>query len=280
MGKIHLLTGTWREWLAAVRQSLALFYPAQEAEALAWWVVEEFTHLSRTELIVRTEAFSLPQVPLNDTVQRLQQYEPIQYIFGHTFWHGLELIVTPDTLIPRPETGEMTDWLLHNEPNIPLRVLDAGTGTGCIAIALKKARPAWQITAIDTNSCALNTAQENAQRNGVDILWKQQDMLLPDEQTWDIIVSNPPYIPLSDRETIDANVAQYEPQQALFVPDHRPLLFYEALSAYRCQTLYTETHERYADAVAERFRQAGFINIEIKHDSYGKPRMVRASRLG
>ncbi len=211
------------------------FYPEEELRELAYWIIEESTGMTRTQILTDckdTQNISNMEIIL----QKLRAHEPIQYIFGHTEWMGLDLRVTPATLIPRPETAELVDWVLQvADRDKPLRVLDIGTGSGCIAIALKKAAPHWQVTGLDISEDALAVAKENATRNKVEVNWLQADILSPIANSSlpvaDIIVSNPPYICNSEKKDMDARVLDYEPHSALFVPDTDPLLFYRQIAS-------------------------------------------------
>ena len=259
-----------------MRDILSSEYDPDQTEALSWWLIEETLHCNRSQLIAHGHSHPLPIAEIEQAVERLLKHEPVQYIFGHCLWHGLDLVVTRDTLIPRPETAELADWLLQEQTQSHCRLLDAGTGSGCIAIAIKQARPQWDVTGIDISPKALDTARTNAQRHGTQVEWRQEDILQPDNKnTWDIVVSNPPYIPLSEKKQMSANVIDYEPPAALFVPEDDPLLFYRALARQGGNRLYAEVHERNADAVADIWQAAGYTDITIKNDIYGKPRMVR-----
>ena len=173
------------------------YYPEEELRELAFWIVEEATGLTRTQILTACKGTqNIPNIEI--ILQKLRAHEPIQYIFGHTEWRGLDLLVTPATLIPRPETAELIDWILEScDRSKPLHVLDIGTGSGCIAIALKKSAPLWQVIGIDISQDALEIAHENAKRNSVEVEWTQADILSPITNyrfpILDIIVSNPPY---------------------------------------------------------------------------------------
>ena len=259
------------------------FYPDEELRELAYWIVEETTGLTRAEILIGCkDTKNIPNIEI--ILQKLRAHEPIQYIFGHTEWKGLDLRVTPATLIPRPETAELVDWVLSKcDKNTSLRVLDIGTGSGCIAIALKKSAPLWEVTGVDISSEALKVACENAERNQVEVNWLQADVLSPlynDRWTMaDIIVSNPPYICDSEKEDMDARVLEYEPHTALFVPDHDPLLFYRRIASLPLASspmtyLFFEINEAYGNEVCAMMREMGYTNVQLKNDMYGKPRMV------
>lgn len=256
------------------------FYPEEELRELAYWIIEESTGMTRTQILTDckdTQNISNMEIIL----QKLRAHEPIQYIFGHTEWKGLDLRVTPDTLIPRPETAELVEWILQEaDRDKPLSVLDIGTGSGCIAIALKKAAPKWQVTGLDISEEALVVAKENAIRNKVEVNWLQADILsliannpLP---IADIIVSNPPYICDSEKKDMDARVLDYEPHSALFVPDTDPLLFYRQIASLASSPslVFFEINEAYGNEVCAMMEQMGYSDIRLKNDMYGKPRMV------
>ena len=255
------------------------FYPEEELRELAYWVIEETTGLTRTQILTECKGTQIiPNIEI--ILQKLRAHEPIQYIFGHTEWRGLDLLVTPATLIPRPETAELIDWILEScDRSKPLHVLDIGTGSGCIAIALKKSAPLWQVIGIDISPDALEIAHENAKRNSVEVEWTQTDILSPITNyrfpILDIIVSNPPYICHREKANMDARVLDYEPHSALFVPDDEPLLFYRRIAAMKsAKSLYFEINEAYGKEVCDMLKELGYTDIQLKHDIYGKPRMV------
>ena len=267
------------------------FFPEEELRELAYWIIEEATGMTRTQILTAGKGTkNIPNIEI--ILQKLRANEPIQYVFGHTEWMGLDLRVTPATLIPRPETAELVAWVLQMaDRDKSLRVLDIGTGSGCIALALKKAAPRWQVTGVDISQEALEVAKENALRNHVAVNWLQLDILsgiadslLPIS---DVVISNPPYICDSERKDMAARVLDYEPHSALFVPDSDPLLFYRRiatlvnLSATRggdpqAQPIYLffEINEAYGDAVCDMLRGMGYMDVQLKNDIYGKPRMV------
>ena len=255
------------------------FYPEEELRELAYWVIEETTGLTRTQILTECKGTQIiPNIEI--ILQKLRAHEPIQYIFGHTEWRGLDLLVTPATLIPRPETAELIDWILEScDRSKPLHVLDIGTGSGCIAIALKKSAPLWQVIGIDISPDALEIAHENAKRNSVEVEWTQADILSPITNyrfpILDIIVSNPPYICHREKANMDARILDYEPHSALFVPDDEPLLFYRRIAAMKsAKSLYFEINEAYGKEVCDMLKELGYTDIQLKHDIYGKPRMV------
>ena len=251
-------------------------YSPEEARELAFWVLEETTGLSRAAISARKDTQNISNIEI--ILKRLQKKEPIQYIFGHTLWYGLDLLVSPDTLIPRPETAELVDLVLRTMPkDQPLSVLDIGTGTGAIALALKSRRPDWQVTGLDISSSALAVARQNTARNNLDVQFRQADILAPDCRlaAYDIVVSNPPYICESEKESMESNVLDYEPASALFVPDTDSLLFYRRIAALKKgRFLFFEINSRFGAEVAQLLRDFGYTDVNIYQDMYGKERMV------
>ena len=263
------------------------FFPEEELRELAYWIIEETTGMTRTQIL--TDCKGTQNIPnIEIILQKLRAHVPIQYIFGHTEWMGLDLRVTPATLIPRPETAELVEWVLQmGDRDKQLKVLDIGTGSGCIALALKKAAPNWDVTGLDISEDALKVAKENAGRNNAEVHWLQADILSPHcpisssprHLHFDIIVSNPPYICNCEKKDMDARVLDYEPHSALFVPDTDPLLFYRQIASLVTSPamLFFEINEAYGSEVCETMMEMGYTDIQLKNDMYGKPRMVYGS---
>ena len=260
--------------VAAIEQ-LTPMYGRREAIAIAEWIAEE------------------PEGSYNfcEVIARLQNNEPLQYIFGHTDWRGLRLELSSDTLIPRPETSELVDEVLRLYTTLALQgpVLDICTGSGCISIALGKKQPAMPLFACDISNGALEMAIRNAQNNNVSIQFFQQDILSPDAadtirektgcEAFDIIVANPPYICQVERAEMEANVLEYEPALALFVPDTDPLLFYRAIARlHMAPILCFEINRRFGRQSAELLQQEGYPNTRILTDMFGEQRILIASQ--
>ncbi len=274
-----------------IQRRLESAYDADEAEGLAWWVAEEITGLSRAEIIYHAGVSKLFEQKIEEVIERLLRHEPVQYVFGHTLWNGLDLKVTPATLIPRPETAELVEKIGKNYElqitnyelqNTHLKVLDIGTGSGCIAIAIKKAHPEWEVTGIDISAEAIEVARENAVRNGVEVAFEVADIfckVIPESaisnQLFDIVVSNPPYICEKEKNSMESNVLDYEPGTALFVPDEDPLLFYRRIAELKAgRFLFFEINEVYGKEVAQLLCEKGYTDVQIIQDMYGKDRIV------
>ena len=266
-------------------------YSEDEARSLAWWIAEELTGLSRTQLQIgcKDTTFFAHMQKKQPIIDRLLHFEPIQYIFGHTLWAGLDLKLTPATLIPRPETAELVerinDQMVNDQINDQMvNVLDLGTGSGCIAIALKKAHPEWQVTGIDISAEAIEVAKENAKRNNVEVDFYVADIFnhqspITNHQ-YDVVVSNPPYIRESEKVSMNPNVLDYEPASALFVPDDAPLLFYRRIAELRLgRQLFFEISEYFSDEIEDLLHQSGYTDIHTYRDIYGKPRIVTCKML-
>ena len=273
------------EIVTYISDRLRKAYDADEARALAWWILEEVSGMSRSQLLSGckgTTNFSDTQI-FEPIIARLLRFEPIQYIFGHTLWNGLDLKVTPATLIPRPETAELVDTIANSRlPITNCRLLDIGTGSGCIALEIKHLFPEWQVTGIDISAEAISVAKENAKRNHLDVTFMQMDILRDNPSTvcgnsFDIIVSNPPYIRESEKATMSNNVLDYEPETALFVPDDDPLLFYRRIaSLHQAEYLFFEINEALANETVIMLAEQGYTDTQIITDCYGKQRIVTA----
>ena len=265
----------------------------REARALAFVVLEDAFGLSRTDIYLgKDTAFSEDDtIRLEKILRRLEQGEPVQYVIGTAQFCNLTFRVTPDTLIPRPETEELVGWVASLLPSdASCSVLDVGTGTGCIAISLAKQFPKAQVTAWDISEEALAVARQNAQVNGVTVDFRRTDVLevvnesaasAPSSDAL-YIVSNPPYICERERAEMEAHVLDYEPASALFVPDADPLLFYRALARLGQQlhaaVVLVEINQAYGQETVEMFQSNGYSNVELRCDIYGKDRMIKAVR--
>jgi len=290
------------------QQSLTGVYDSRETDAITMLVLEEITGMSRAKL----KAFPEDEVDgeavekISDILEELKTGRPVQYILGSTEFYGLSFLVNPATLIPRPETEELVEWIIGSqklkvESQKLINILDIGTGSGCIAISLKKNLPDADVTAIDISADALHTARQNAVINEVKVEFIEQDILKvgksespvsPKEENlssldirysmFDIIVSNPPYVTLEDKLMMHQNVTGFEPHSALFVPENNPLIFYKAIADYANEHLspggflFFEINENFGKETVELLADKGFINIELRRDISDRDRMVKA----
>lgn len=274
-------------------QQLSTLYDNRESGNIADLVIEKITGLRKIDRIVYKDTIiSLEQQNLLSKItSELQQHKPVQYAIGEAWFMGMKLLVNEQVLIPRPETEELANWIIQDiktNKKKEVSVLDIGTGSGCIPIAIKQLLPYTSVTAIDISEGALQIAKMNSVSQNVLIDFLLLDIL--DEVSWqqlgqfDIIVSNPPYIRTSEGLSMRKNVMEYEPHLALFVSDNDPLLFYKKIAAFAkthlldTGTIYVEVNEELAQEVASVFHQNGFFNIEIRKDMQGKDRMVSAKR--
>lgn len=224
---------------------------------------------------------------LKQAISRLKKQEPIQYILEKTTFFGHEFYIDRSAFIPRPETEEMVFQIIQKHSQPYMHILDLGTGSGCIAITLVKHLKQAHAWGLDVDAKALLVAKKNAEQLQTPVHWCQKDILNQDlpSQKWDIIVSNPPYIPARQKKYLEPRVKHYEPHQALFVPDDKPLVFYERIAMLCKQhlglggTLYTEINEDYGQAIVDLFTQAGFTSVQLEQDIQGKDRWVRCSGL-
>ena len=267
-------------------QSLVPLYDQREAQALFRRYVEERLGVEYYLFLLDMDIpADLPESWEND-LERLASGEPFQYVMGRTEFCGLPFKVTPAVLIPRPETEELTASIVsENAGNKGLSVLDIGTGSGAIAVTLAKNLPDATVTALDVSEEALSVASGNAETNNVSVCFLRFDILgeAPLPGRYDVVVSNPPYVPERDRAAMHRNVLEHEPALALFVPDDRPLLFYEAIAEKAASALnpdgrlYLETHEDYHPELKQLLEKHGFVNVECRCDLFGRPRFVVAS---
>jgi release factor glutamine methyltransferase len=294
--------GEAETWLV---KELRTIYDEPETAAIAAIVLDHITGRAKGERMRHVdEPLVVQQLhQLTEIHHRLIKHEPVQYILGIAHFYGLQLFVQPGVLIPRPETEELVDWVCKDvqasgkdvfqkgkaeaDETTLLKILDIGTGSGCIALALKKAIPKAEVWGCDVSDEALGIARRNgseldlrADFVGLDFLDEEQQKQLP---TVDIIVSNPPYIPVKARDTMEQNVIGHEPHGALFVPDNDPFLFYKAIARFAGKRLYdngsiyTEIHEDYGNEVVQVFGKEGF-DVILRKDMQGKDRMIKAVR--
>lgn len=280
-----------RDIFQQFQSALQGIYPEQEAKSLAYWVLEETLGYSKAKIHAQwTDIFPSSLAEQMDFIlHELMQHKPIQYVFGKAYFMGMTFKVNEQVLIPRPETEELIEWILERvrrEKLNPRRVLDIGTGSGCIAVSLAKMLPDATLTAMDISAGALKVAATNARSNGVMLNCLEQDVLQPSflslSDPYDLIVSNPPYIAFSEMPAMRANVLSFEPHTALFVPDSQPLIFYERIAAFAAQnlvtggSLYFEINEAFGAEVLACMKKAGLSSAELRKDFQGKDRMAFA----
>lgn len=291
---------------------LTVIYNEREAQAIVRTVLDALFGMSLTDICLGkvTQLSADDTTRLEKIMQRLEKSEPVQYVLGSGWFAGRLFDVAPGVLIPRPETEDLVKWACDEakekakednskeergkeEKEVSKKgeeaphpsILDIGTGSGCIAITVALALPQARVTAWDISTDALAIAAGNAHRLGASVRFEHQDALSApdDEERWDVIVSNPPYICDRERADMSDNVLSYEPELALFVPDNDPLLFYRAIARYASKALKPggrllfETNTAYAHEVAQTMADEGFTAIEVRNDCFGKPRMVKGA---
>ena len=285
-----------QQFLKDLQTSLKGEYSESEIHVLGMLILEKLTGFSRIWLLIHKE------LKLNDEqniiasqyLERLKNHEPIQYILGETEFYGLKFKVNPSVLIPRPETEELVEWVKPPHPpkggflsGTPT-LLDVGTGSGCIAVALKKKFPSANVSAMDISPEALALAKENAALNEVNIEFIQDDILHPaaTDRKWDAIVSNPPYIPASEQRYLHKNVTDFEPHLALFVQDNDPLIFYRKIAEFALShlsaggRLYVEIHQSLGRQCCQLLESMGFQSVELRKDLSGNDRMISSFASG
>lgn len=268
---------------------LNTLYPATEIESFFYWLTQAYLKLSRLEVALQPE-YKIEEIALKNFQQatlQLKKFEPIQYIVGETEFFGFPFRVNPSVLIPRPETEELVAWIVEDFKNNknPIKLLDVGTGSGCIPISLAKTLPQLEVTSVDVSAKAIQTAKENAELNEVEITFLEQDILKVEklEENFDIIVSNPPYVRELEKEMMQENVLQHEPDLALFVSNEDPLIFYRKISELAFNSLseggilYLEINEYLVKETMQLINEIGFSFVEVKNDIFGKARMIKAS---
>ncbi len=275
-----------------IRERLSNVCSASEAESLSRLILEHVTgfgslqlHLHQTDQLSETKVMQIGEI-----LNRLLTHEPIQYILGSCDFYGLKFTVTPDVLIPRAETEELVDWIISEEKGHCHHLLDIGTGSGCIPIAIDKHTEMDHLEGWDISESALEIARCNAQRNGSKVQFSRQDIFHPTGiaglSKYDVIVSNPPYVLREEAGLMEKNVLDHEPHLALFVQDHDPLIFYRAIAQFATAhlqfhgSLYFEINEKMGAETTKLLKKFGFNDILTRKDLQGKERMIRAKKDG
>ena len=266
-------------------QRLCNVYDTGEAKAIVRWVLDVRFGLSTADIYCGkvTQLSPNDQAELEKIMQRLEKAEPVQYVLGVADFCGRQFHVAPGVLIPRPETAELCHLIAEDGGR---DILDIGTGSGCIAITLALDIADAKVTAWDISDDALRIAKGNAKDLGVNVSFEHRDALnlSHTSQSWDVIVSNPPYICRKESDEMEDNVLRYEPDTALFVPDEDPLLFYRHIMNYAASALkqngrlYFEINPIYADSIAVQLQQTGFVDIQKITDQFGKNRFIKACK--
>ena len=268
-----------------IKRELAELYPETEVIGFVRLLLEtvcgwDYTTqiLNKNEIVEKSKFREIERI-----VSRLKQFEPIQYILGETEFMDLKLLVNPSVLIPRPETEELVNWIIETNIHDSPRILDIGTGSGCIPLALKNRIKCSKISAVDISGKALKVAKQNAMQNNLDVHFFEADILNWENCNWDlfdVIVSNPPYVREIEKQKMHANVLKYEPENALFVSDENPLIFYERIAEFAHKylvkngKLFFEINEYLGDEMCSLLEYRGFANIELQRDINGKNRMI------
>ena len=271
-----------------IKKELTELYPETEVAGFIRLILETVCGWNYTEQILNKNEI-IDEVTFHKIeriVLRLKDFEPIQYILGETEFMDIKLKVNTSVLIPRPETEELVSWIMENPPDFP-RILDIGTGSGCISLALKKMISSAKISAVDISENALEVANKNAVLNKLDVHFFKADILNWKNYNWslfDIIVSNPPYVREMEKQRMQPNVLRYEPENALFVTNENPLIFYREIAKFAQQylslngKLYFEINEYLGNKLRELLAGFGFENIEIRKDINGNERMISCEK--
>lgn len=280
-----------KESVMEMRRRLEPIYGKDESRAMIREIFRVLKGWDATEFIIRlTDDYPLSDFirsKIEDILGRLERHEPLQYILGEAHFYGLDLHVEPGVLIPRPETEELVRVIAADNPSSDLRVVDLGTGSGAIAIALSRYMSFPEITAIDLSPKAIEVATDNVKAlkcNGIRVVQGDMTEWNPESASLDVVVSNPPYVDESEKAGMEANVRDYEPAEALFVPDSDPLKFYRAIAPEALEglkpggRLYFEINPRHADELKALLTHDGFTNVELWRDAQGAYRYIKAQK--
>jgi len=275
-----------------IKINLANLYPDNEIQSFIYLIFEYLLNYTKIDIHINSNKTISRRTEkrIDEIINDLKKYKPVQYIFGKSEFYGLHFRVSPDVLIPRQETEELVDWIIKDARGNKSKILDIGTGCGCIAVALAKVMAHSVIDAMDASAKAIKLAKYNALMNEVAVNFTLYDIMKNDMEKistdYDIIASNPPYIRESEKSALPKNVLNYEPRESLFVPDDDPLIFYRVIAEFGVHALkgggrvYFEVNEALANEVVEELARHDYKKIEIKKDIAGKDRMVKAYKTG
>ncbi|HYM93155.1 MAG TPA: peptide chain release factor N(5)-glutamine methyltransferase [Chitinophagaceae bacterium] len=272
--------------------TLTTIYEEREALTISDWIIENITGSPKTDRIANKEKELADgqKLQLDKYLQKLLNHEPVQYVLNEAWFFGIKFYVDPGGLIPRPETEELVEWIISDckFPITELSILDIGSGSGCIPVVLKRKFRKAEVWSCDISKTALLVAKKNAEELKAKINFLHIDFLDMKHRDqfplFDVIVSNPPYVPEKDKAQMQPNVANYEPSIALFVPDNDPLIFYKAIAEFGKKKLkkegkiYIEVHENFGEAVSILFQSKGY-STQLKKDMQGKDRMIKAALI-
>ncbi len=272
-----------------IKKELEGIYPDSEIQGLTKIILEWATGWNYSQQMVNreTQLEDTLRQKIDPVIERLKKFEPIQYILGETEFFGLKINVSPAVLIPRPETEELVKLVLEKNNKHDARILDVGTGSGCIALALKHHLKDAEVSGVDISEMALEVAQKNAKLNKLQVNFFKANILCWQDYNWenyDIIVSNPPYIKESEKAQMQRNVLDFEPEEALFVPDENPLVFYQRILEFTLQKLnkngsvFFEINENTSNEMYDLFNSFGFKSIKVFNDINEKKRMICGSK--
>lgn len=278
-----------RKTLKHIREVLVPRFGKGETEAMIRLIFHHLKGWNATDMVINSdkELSEYTRGKIDEILERVLKGKPIQYVTGEAYFYGMDLMVTPDVLIPRVETQELVDFIVKKYDGVSdLKILDVGTGSGCIAIALARNLPFAQVTGIDISEKALAVAKENGKKLKANVNWVKADVFnfSPAADSFDIIVSNPPYVMMSEQRDMEANVLEHEPWVALFVPDDDPLRFYRRIAKMGIDalkdggTLWFELNAQLADETAKLVKSLGYEDVTLERDIAGKWRFIEAKK--
>lgn len=276
---------TYRDIHHYIVNQISPRYPQAESSEIAYRIIEAYYSMSKIDIALSsTDAVNI-NPKIKAAITQLVDGEPLQYVLGHADFYDLSFEVNPSVLIPRPETEELVALVLENLPNSHIKLLDIGTGSACIPVSIKKNKPFVDVSACDVSPAALDVARRNATNNGVEVEFFEIDILRDTlTQHYDVIVSNPPYVTPSEKESMRTNVLDFEPHLALFIEESEPLLFYKRIAdiglAHLTEGgyLFFEINELFGNEICHMLTEKSYVNVTLYQDIYGKDRMIMAQK--